>query len=119
MPRSGRQRIGITSAAILPIEWLCLHEACHDKTTACPHQDLGPATQPTCHIDLSQLPQVSTMDENSNREKWRDGVLSSLNAAIEAMNLAKELASVTPAKAVFGSVSVLLTMIRVSVLFSD
>ena len=36
-----------------------------------------------------------------------------LNVAIEAMNLAKEVSSVTPAKAVFGSVSVLLTMIRV------
>ena len=36
-----------------------------------------------------------------------------LNVAIEAMNLAKEISSVTPAKAVFGSVSVLLTMIRV------
>ena len=59
------------------------------------------------------------MDANSKQEKWRDGVLSSLNAAIEAMNLAKELASVTPAKAIFGSVSVLLTMIRVSVLLSD
>ena len=59
------------------------------------------------------------MDANSGREKWQDGILSSLNAAIEAMNLAKELASVTPAKAVFGSVGVLLTMIRVSVLLSD
>ena len=59
------------------------------------------------------------MDANSKREKWQGGILSSLNAAIEAMNLAKELASVTPAKAVFGSVSVLLTMIRVSVLLSD
>ena len=59
------------------------------------------------------------MDANSKQEKWRDGVLSSLIAAIEAMNLAKEVASITPAKAVFGSVSVLLTMIRVSVFFSD
>ena len=59
------------------------------------------------------------MDANSKREKWQDGVVSSLNAAIQVMNLAKELASVTPAKAVFGSVSVLLEIIRVSVLFSD
>ena len=59
------------------------------------------------------------MDANSRREKWQDGILSSLNAAIEAMNLAKEVASITPAKAVFGSVSALLTMIRVSVLLSD
>ena len=43
-----------------------------------------------------------------------------LNAAVEVLNLAKEVSSVTPAKAVFGSVSVLLTMIRVRApLFSD
>ena len=56
------------------------------------------------------------MDANSRRSKRRDDgapSLSSLNAAIEAMNLAKEVSSMTPAKAVFGSVSVLLTMIRV------
>ena len=101
---------------ILPGEWLCSHEACRGKVAA----RLYPAfAQPIYYIDLSQLPRVSTMDANSRREKWQDGILSSLNAAIEAMNLAKELASVTPAKAVFGSVSVLLTMIRVSILLSD
>jgi len=45
--------------------------------------------------------------------KGRDGTLSSLNVAIEAMNLAKEIFSIAPAKAVFGSVSNLLTMVRV------
>jgi hypothetical protein len=54
------------------------------------------------------------MDAKSQRR--RDVTLSSLNAAIEAMNLAKEIASITPAKAVFGSVSVVLAMIRVSFL---
>ena len=50
----------------------------------------------------------------------RDGALSLLNVAIEAVNLAKEVSSITPAKAVFGSVSVLLVMIRVRFLqFSD
>ena len=58
------------------------------------------------------------MDTNFQQQKGRDGALSSLNAAIEAMDLAKELSGITPAKAVFGSVSVLLTMIRVSALFS-
>ena len=53
------------------------------------------------------------MDANSHQPKRRDGTLSALNTAIEAMNLAKEVSGVTPAKAVFGSVSVLLTMIRV------
>ena len=51
------------------------------------------------------------MSAESERPKGR--VISSLNVAIEAMNLAKEVSSVTPAKAVFGSVSALLTMIRV------
>ena len=54
------------------------------------------------------------MDENTQRR--RDGALSLLNAAIEAMNLAKEVSSATPAKAVFGSVSAILVMIRVSLL---
>ena len=69
---------------------------------------------------LSQLLQPSTMDADPRREKRRDNVLSTLNVAIEATNLAKEFSSVTPAKAVFGSASVLLTMIRVRLLpFSD
>lgn len=48
------------------------------------------------------------------RQKSRDGALSSLDLAIETMNLVKEVSSLTPAKVVFGSVCVLLTMIRVS-----
>jgi hypothetical protein len=56
------------------------------------------------------------MDTTSQRPKGRDGVLSALNVAIEALNLAKEISSITPAKAVFGSVSVLLVMIKVSCL---
>ena len=58
------------------------------------------------------------MDANSQQPERRDGALSALNTAIEAMNLAKEVSSVTPAKAVFGSVGVLLTMIRVPFLLS-
>jgi hypothetical protein len=54
------------------------------------------------------------MDAKSQRH--RDVTFSTLNAAIEAMNLAKEIASITPAKAVFGSVGVVLIMIRVSFL---
>jgi len=60
------------------------------------------------------------MATKSQQPKGRDGALSTLNVAIEAMNLAKEVSSITPAKAVFGSVSILLTMIRVrSLLFYD
>jgi len=54
------------------------------------------------------------MEVQSQRPKGRDRVVSSLNVAIEAMNLAKEVSGITPAKAVFGSVGALLTMIRVS-----
>jgi hypothetical protein len=54
------------------------------------------------------------MDTKSQRR--RDGTLSLLNAAIKAMDLAKEVSSPTPAKAVFGSVSIILTMIRVGLL---
>jgi hypothetical protein len=49
-------------------------------------------------------------------ERRRDGALTLLNATIEVMNLAKEASSPTPAKAVFGSVSIILTMIRVGLL---
>ena len=42
-----------------------------------------------------------------------DGVLSALNLAIDDLNLAKEVASVTPARAAFGTVAVLVTTIRV------
>ena len=60
------------------------------------------------------------MTDKSQRPKGRDGVLSLLNVAIDGLILAKELSSVTPAQAVFGSVSVLLTMIRVRfLLFCD
>jgi hypothetical protein len=53
------------------------------------------------------------MDTKSRGSKRQDVTLSALNAAIEAMNLAKEVSGVTPAKAIFGSVGVILAMIRV------
>ena len=48
-----------------------------------------------------------------SQPKRRDGVLSSLNAAIDAMNIAKDVMDIIPARAAFGAVSVILTMIRV------
>ena len=56
------------------------------------------------------------MKAGSQRPNERDGAISALNVAIEALNLAKEVSSITPAKAVFGTVSVVLTMIKVSFL---
>ena len=46
-------------------------------------------------------------------ETGRDGALSVLGIAIEGLNLAKEISSITPAKAVFGSANVILAMIKV------
>jgi len=73
---------------------------------------LGPA-QPACHTPLSQLHPVSTMSSTPQQQKRREVTLSSLNAAIEAMTILKEATSITPAPAVFGTVSILLTIIRV------
>ena len=61
-----------------------------------------------------QLLRVSTMEAESRLPKERESTISVLNGAIEALNLAKELSSITPAQAVFGSVSVILTVIKVS-----
>jgi hypothetical protein len=60
------------------------------------------------------------MDPNSQRRRGREGTLSSLNVAIDTINLAKDIVDIAPAKAAFGSVSALLTMIRVRLfLFCD
>jgi len=53
------------------------------------------------------------MPTEPQQQKRREVTLSSLNAAIEALNIMKEATTATPAPAVFGTVSVLLTMIRV------
>ena len=60
------------------------------------------------------------MDANSKRQKRKENALSLLDVAIGALNLARDVCCIPPAQAVFGSVSILLTMIRVrSPLFSD
>jgi len=53
------------------------------------------------------------MDTNSQRQDGRDNRLSSLNVTIEALKLAQDACCIAPARAVFGSVGTLLTMIRV------
>ena len=53
------------------------------------------------------------MAPNPQQPKRQGGVLSSLNVAIDAMNLAKEVMDITPAKAAFGAISIILTMIKV------
>ena len=86
----------------------CLHEASHDKT------DAHPRNVPPRRAILSHPSRISIMETSSQQPKEREGVVLVLNGFIEAFNLAKEVSSNTPAKAVFGSVNVLLTMIRVS-----
>ena len=68
---------------------------------------------PPC-TPLSWLPRILIMEVESHRPKEREGALSALNAGIETSNRAKDVSSITPAKAVFGSVSAILALIRVS-----
>jgi hypothetical protein len=56
------------------------------------------------------------MDAKPKQSKHRDDVFSSLNVVIEGLNLAEKLSIITPAKAAFSTVGVILTMIRVSIL---
>ena len=51
--------------------------------------------------------------KDSKREKRQGNALSLLDVAIQALNLAKDVSGIPPAQAVFGSVSILLSMIRV------
>ena len=83
----------------------------HKEIAAHLHQGSGFPTQPSPHSSLATT--YSTMASPSKPSKEHDGLLSALNVAIETLNLAKEISSITPAKAVFGSASVLLAMIRV------
>ena len=60
------------------------------------------------------------MADKSQRRKGGGKVIPALNMAIDGLNIAKEATSTTPVNPVFGSVAVLLTMIRVSsFLFRD
>lgn len=49
--------------------------------------------------------------------KDQEDAISVVNAAIRALDLAENTSTITPAKTVFGSVSVLLTFIRARFLF--
>jgi len=60
------------------------------------------------------------MATKTQRPKGRENAVSLLNAAIDAMDLAEKISSITPAKAVFATVSVLLAMLKVCfLLFRD
>ena len=70
-------------------------------------------------LDDDQLSEDSQPQPVTQEPERRDGALPSLDAAIEAMNLAKEVANMVSAEEVFGSVAMLLTMIRVGFLLLD
>jgi len=53
------------------------------------------------------------MKAKSQKLELREGSIEGLNTAIEATNLAKNVSSIAPAQAVFGSVNTLLALIRV------
>jgi len=77
------------------------------------------STGPLAHwqqLTLSRPADFESMDPDTPQSRRRENILSSLNIAIETLNLAKELSPITPAKAVFGSVSVILTIIKVGLL---
>ena len=54
------------------------------------------------------------MTEKPQRQKGQGRVIPALNIAIDTLNITKEATSTTPVNSVFGSVAILLTMIRVS-----
>ena len=72
-------------------------------------------TTPTLRDSLATTPNLDR-ESRIQRPNEREGAVSALNVAIEALNLAKEVSSITPAKVVCGTVSVILIMIKVGFL---
>ena len=62
---------------------------------------------------VSHVRCLELMDPAVQLQESRGSVISSLNVAIETLNLAKGVSRITPVRAVFGSGSVLLTTIQV------
>jgi hypothetical protein len=54
------------------------------------------------------------MTNDSQRQKGWAGTIPALNMAIDGLSVVKEATSTTPVNPIFGSVAILLTMIRVS-----
>ena len=101
--------------------WLAwhTHEASRNGIAARPLLELSWNSAPSwlalCAFPPAITSLTSTMATKLQESDARDGLIFSLNAAIDALGLAKEISM--PAKAIFGSVSALLTMIRVCSLF--
>jgi hypothetical protein len=107
----GRIRSVLASNCGFFFEWPFVQ--CTATIAARHHQGSGSSLQPAGDNGFSCRLDFESMYVNAQRRKRRERVLSSLNVAIEASNLAKESCSITPAKPVFASFSVILTMIKV------
>jgi hypothetical protein len=68
------------------------------------------------HSAFSPLSHLLAMESKSRRQKGYHDARSSLNAAIDALNLARGEVATKPAKDLLYSASILLTTIRVSFL---
>jgi len=93
--------------------------AVYDREYAIPMDvmDRSPIRFPRGH-NAPPLP-LTTMAATSQRPSRRGDIISLFNAAIEAVNFAKEASSITPAKAAFASAGILLTMIKVCFILCD
>jgi hypothetical protein len=101
----------VTSSCGLFPEWSFVK--CTATVAACPYLGSGYSSCPADHNVSSYHVDFEPMAPNAQQQERRDIAISSLNLAIEVSNLAKEFCSITPAKPVFGSFSVILTMIKV------
>ena len=98
------------------------------------HRSFSATIVSTISLDMTKLPpgSISVRDlprgphvhassfsrdyTESQQPKEREDAMSALNKAIETLNLARDASTIAPAKAVFGSVSVILSTIRVGFL---
>lgn len=107
-----------THGQILPVSAAHTLSVTRRGTYACldPNQVSGFYYQ---HIRCLTFASRSAAVASTQLPEGRNGAFSSLNAAIEALDIAEETSNIVPVKAVFGSVSVLLTMIKVRSLLLD
>lgn len=88
----------------------CLHEAPQGPPISVRIGFFHTTLVPHHHFHQPRSP---TMTPKPQGPELEDHIISSLDVAIDALNITKEILSITPAKAVCGSVGVVLTMIRV------
>ena len=101
-----------THGQILPVSAACAPSVACQNAYGCLGSNQVSSFEYPRVFHLTFASRSATVEE-TQRPKGQDGALSSLDVAIEALNLAKETADIAPAKVAFGSVSVLLTTVRV------